>query len=216
MRNTLYKDNNILYKSLEQVFHKFGFKPTEREMTNWKRKDYRSILKPFIWEHIFQNPYCRHDLGIYKDIEDVFESTLMENYFVEKNVKYIDQNLPFFCKNLQSQNIKICTNTDLSINIQSKLVHYLHLHEFIDDWISSENVKKGKPYPYMIHSMLEKHNIQSVKNVIKIGDSILDMKEGKNAGCGLVVGVLSGEFNEKELIDNGADVVYKSIIDFKL
>ena len=35
-------------------------------------------------------------------------------------------------------------------------------------------------------------NIQSVREVIKIGDTLADMLEGRNAGCRGVVGVLSG------------------------
>ena len=208
----------MLYTSIEQVFYKFGLKPTQSEKNAWKkRKRYQKYFKTIYLGTYISNPYSRYDTGVYKDIEDMFESTLVDNYFFEKKCNYIDENLPFFCKKLQQQDAKICANTDLSINIQSKLIHYLHFHDFIDDWISSENVKKEETISvYGIHSMMEKHNIENVENVIKIGDSIQDMKEGKNAGCGLVVGVLTGGFNEKELIDNGADIVYKNIIDFKL
>ena len=37
------------------------------------------------------------------------------------------------------------------------------------------------------------------------------MKEGRNAGCGLVVGVLSGAGTRAELLQNGADVVLNNI-----
>ena len=44
----------------------------------------------------------------------------------------------------------------------------------------------------MIFYAMEKLDIQSVHEVIKIGESPADMLEGRNAGCGGVVGVLSG------------------------
>ncbi len=44
----------------------------------------------------------------------------------------------------------------------------------------------------MIFYAMEKLNIQSVHEVIKIGDTPADMLEGCNAGCRGVVGVLSG------------------------
>jgi phosphoglycolate phosphatase-like HAD superfamily hydrolase len=44
----------------------------------------------------------------------------------------------------------------------------------------------------MIFYAMEKLDIQSVHDVIKIGDTPADMLEGRNAGCRGVVGVLSG------------------------
>ena len=84
---------------------------------------------------------------------------------------------------------------------------------FIDDWISSENVEKGRPYPYMINKLIKKHNIKDPKSICKIGDTVNDMKEGKNANCGLVIGVLSGEGTSNELIDAGADMIIDKITD---
>jgi phosphonatase-like hydrolase len=51
---------------------------------------------------------------------------------------------------------------------------------------------RGRPAPYMIFYAMQKLNIQSVHEVIKVGDTPADMLEGRNAGCGGVVGVLSG------------------------
>jgi phosphoglycolate phosphatase-like HAD superfamily hydrolase len=44
----------------------------------------------------------------------------------------------------------------------------------------------------MIFYAMERLNIQSVRSVIKVGDMAADMLEGRNAGCGGIVGVLSG------------------------
>ena len=47
----------------------------------------------------------------------------------------------------------------------------------------------------------------NVKRVCKVGDSVRDIQEGRNAGCGLVVGVLSGADSYQELMDAGAHMV---------
>ncbi len=52
--------------------------------------------------------------------------------------------------------------------------------------------QRGRPAPYMIFHAMEQLNIQSVGQVIKVGDMAADMLEGRNAGCRGVVGVLSG------------------------
>jgi len=50
----------------------------------------------------------------------------------------------------------------------------------------------GRPAPFMIFYGMTHLDVQSVHEVIKIGDTPADMLEGRNAGCCGVVGVLSG------------------------
>ena len=52
--------------------------------------------------------------------------------------------------------------------------------------------ERGRPAPFMIFYAMEQLDVQSVHEVIKIGDTPADMLEGRNAGCLGVVGVLSG------------------------
>lgn len=49
----------------------------------------------------------------------------------------------------------------------------------------------GRPYPYMIFKNMEILKITCVQNVMKIGDTVSDILEGKNAGA-VTVGVLEG------------------------
>lgn len=51
---------------------------------------------------------------------------------------------------------------------------------------------RGRPAPFMIFHAMAHLDIQSVHEVIKIGDTPADMLEGHNAGCRGIVGVLSG------------------------
>ncbi|WP_443770258.1 phosphonoacetaldehyde hydrolase [Anaerostipes sp.] len=61
-----------------------------------------------------------------------------------------------------------------------------------DTWFSPDAVhQKGRPYPYMIFKNMEVLEVTSVEHVIKVGDTISDIKEGKNAGV-LSVAVLEG------------------------
>ncbi len=49
----------------------------------------------------------------------------------------------------------------------------------------------GRPYPYMLWRNLEKLQVKSIREVLKVGDTAADMHEAKNAGC-LCVGILKG------------------------
>jgi phosphonatase-like hydrolase len=51
---------------------------------------------------------------------------------------------------------------------------------------------RGRPAPFMVFHAMSQLDIQSVHEVIKLGDTPADMLEGHNAGCRGIIGVLSG------------------------
>ena len=85
--------------------------------------------------------------------------------------------------------------------------------KILDSYISSYDVSEGRPYPYMIHQLIERVGVADVRRVCKIGDPCRDIEMGKNAGCGLVIGVLSGADGAEALYAAGADVVCDLITD---
>ena len=57
-----------------------------------------------------------------------------------------------------------------------------------DAWFSPDAVgHAGRPFPYMIFQNMQALHIQSVSSVMKVGDTISDIKEGKNAGADAVI-----------------------------
>lgn len=50
---------------------------------------------------------------------------------------------------------------------------------------------KGRPYPYMIFANMQALEVAAVQTVVKVGDTISDIKEGLNAGV-WTVGVVEG------------------------
>lgn len=61
-----------------------------------------------------------------------------------------------------------------------------------DCWYSPDSTGgMGRPYPYMIFKNLEALKISGVGRAIKVGDTVSDIKEGKNAGM-FTVGILEG------------------------
>ena len=63
------------------------------------------------------------------------------------------------------------------------------------------------------HLVYPQPQVMNVKRVCKVGDSVRDVQEGRNAGCGLVVGVLSGADSFQELMDAGAHMVCDRVTD---
>ena len=60
-----------------------------------------------------------------------------------------------------------------------------------DLWVAADQVKRGRPYPYMIYQNMLELDIPNIRGIVKIGDTISDILEGLAAGC-ISVGVIEG------------------------
>jgi phosphonatase-like hydrolase len=116
---------------------------------------------------------------------------------------------------LRERGIKIATDTGFDATIGGLIMQRLKWTErLIDMAITSSEVPRGRPAPYMIFRIMEQLGIMDVQQVMKVGDSPADMEEGCNAGCGEVVGVLSGAhtatslgaYRHTRLIESVADL----------
>jgi phosphonatase-like hydrolase len=74
----------------------------------------------------------------------------------------------------------------------------------------AEQVGASRPDPKMILHAMATLDIADPKRVVKIGDTAVDILEGKNAGT-WTVGVLSGSQSEEQLCGAGADYVLSTI-----
>jgi phosphoglycolate phosphatase-like HAD superfamily hydrolase len=57
----------------------------------------------------------------------------------------------------------------------------------------------GRPYPFMIQKMMQEAGITDAQAVIKVGDTSVDINEGRHAGCKYSIGITTGAFTRAEL-----------------
>lgn len=57
--------------------------------------------------------------------------------------------------------------------------------------VDSTTARAGRPYPWMCYRNAEALNVYPMSSIVKVGDTIADIKEGVNAGC-ISVGVIYG------------------------
>ena len=167
------------------------------------------VIKYFINDRKLNSPN-----KIQEHLESEFNYFLKNEYTKNNSVKLIHPDLPDYFNNLRYNGIKVTLNTGYNKDIQNLLIDKLNMTNFIDDCISSDEVTYGRPYPFMIHKLMNRNNISDINNVIKIGDSVMDIKEGKNAGC-KTVGVLSGADSRGILVEEDPDFIVSNIIDIK-
>lgn len=151
-----------------------------------------------------------------KRVSHLFESMIHDAYFGEKSTVGLigGEGLRSWMSSFQARGTKAALDTGYPPALQKALTKKLELDTVVDGKVSSYEVKDGRPAPFMIFKLMEDLGVEDVRRVAKVGDTVLrDIQKGKIAGCGLVIGVLSGADSEEKLLAAGADIVVPVITD---
>ena len=94
---------------------------------------------------------------------------------------------------LRSRGIKIGSTTGYTDEMMSYVIPAAKEAGYEPDaWFTPNSTNNiGRPYPYMIYKNMEKLKVSGVDAVIKVGDTVADIKEGKSAGL-ISVGIVEG------------------------
>jgi len=133
-------------------------------------------------------------------IHQRFTQLMIEFYENDENL----QPLPYaenLFQELHDKGVKVALNTGFTKPITETILHRLNWSNspLIDAVISSDEVPEGRPEPFMIYAIMKQLGITDSKEVVKIGDTEVDVQEGRNAQCGLVVSITTGAASRKQL-----------------
>lgn len=119
----------------------------------------------------------------------VFEETLFAN--IEQHCDIKDHVIETVAA-LRERGIKIGSTTGYTSKMMEGILQKVADMGYSPDfWISADLTAKGRPYPYMIWNNLMEFGISDPREAVKVGDTISDIAEGKNANC-WTVGVIMG------------------------
>lgn len=212
MAGTTINEKGIVYETLYDTMKNFGLNIKKEDISKWHGANKYEVLNNYLTnDDKVSNEIKR---CIKEQLHSNFDNNLKERYFSSSNIELIDKKLPELFDNIRMKNIKISLNTGYSKEIQECIIKKLNMNEYIDDYISSEEVKFGRPYPNMIYRIMERNNIKSINNVIKFGDTKNDILEGMNANC-ISVGVLSGADTKETLIESKPTHILKTVMDIE-
>jgi phosphonoacetaldehyde hydrolase len=84
---------------------------------------------------------------------------------------------------LKSQGVKVGTTTGYVAEMMNTILPITTVNGLLpDSVVNSSEVSSGRPSPWMIYRNCEKMNVFPLSQMVKIGDTIADIQEGKNAG----------------------------------
>jgi phosphonatase-like hydrolase len=101
---------------------------------------------------------------------------------------------------LRQQNVKVALNTGFDREITDLLLSALKwTNSVIDAVACGDEVQRGRPAPHLIFRCMELTETLSVHEVAVLGDTVLDLQAGYNAGARWNIGVLSGAHSREKL-----------------
>jgi phosphonatase-like hydrolase len=100
---------------------------------------------------------------------------------------------------LRARHCAIATTTGFYRNVNQLIFLSLGWEGLLDASVTSDEVPKGRPAPYMIFRAMERTGVTDVNRVVNVGDTPLDLQAGNNAGAAAVVGVLTGVHGAERL-----------------
>ncbi len=112
-----------------------------------------------------------------------------------------------------ARGIRVALNTAFSRDIAQTIVDRFHWLKdgLIDDLIATDEVAAGRPQPDMIRALMARHGLSDPSGVIKVGDTEVDIREGRNAGAGMVVAVTTGAYTRAALQQHAPDHIIDSL-----
>lgn len=135
---------------------------------------------------------------------------------------------------LRTNGIKIGSTTGYNDEMMKRVIPAAEKSGYKPDCIITPDVTGiGRPSPFMLYECMRQMNVYPTSAVVKVGDTIADIKEGKNAGA-WSIGILTAsnllglteeeyinldrnalaelkEVTAKKYYDAGADIVIDSI-----
>lgn len=211
MAGTTVNEDNVVYKTLQWAIEQEGIETNLDEvLALGGGKEKEQAIRDIVATKI-DNPI---------EVEAItgkafanFKNQLAKSYEA-LDVKAFDGVEEMFSL-LRQNNIKIVLNTGYNEATAKSLLKKLGWKEGkdIDLLVTASNVKNGRPAPDMITLAMEKLNIVQAASVAKIGDTGIDIEEGKNANCGCAVGITTGAQSREQIGEAGPDHIIEHIED---
>ncbi len=198
---TILKDNYEVANSFSKVFDHHGIPATLQEINQLM-----GVHKVEAMERILElhRPEAPNSLAYEMALE--FESYMIDYYRNSPDVALFEDVTETF-EAIRRLGLFIGLNTGFPDSITQTILTRTKLveHRLVDCVVSSDQVPAGRPSPWMIKQLMADVKVRDERLVVKIGDTPVDILEGRNAGCGLVLSTTTGSFTKQELIAQEPD-----------
>lgn len=209
MAGTTVDENNVVYKTLRQAINEKGYNFTlDQVLAEGAGKEKLQAVKSIL------SAYANvTDENVANEIFSRFLVLLEEAYNTLDVLPQPNANELF--KALKERDILIVLNTGYNRETAEKLVAKLgwEIGADIDELVTATDVQQNRPNPDMIWYAMKEFRITDAAEVVKVGDSIIDIEEGQNAGCKYSVGITTGAHTYEQLQTAKPDYIINNLME---
>ena len=209
MAGTTVNENMIVYKTLRKSINEAGFDFTmEQVLTEGAGKEKMDAIRSIL--RVYAN---REDANLTENIYQHFIVSLQRAYDTEDILP--QDNAEDLFRALREKGILIVLNTGYNEKTAKQLITKLEWEkgEEFDSLVTATDVQHSRPHPDMILLAMKQFGITDALEVAKVGDSIIDIEEGANAGCGLNIGITTGAHTRDQLSSANPDQIIDNLLE---
>jgi len=210
MAGTVVDEDNVVYKTVMKALQHGGVHVTlEQVLADGAGKEKSKAISDIASKY---DPTKDED-----DVEAMYHNfvVMLDEAYEDMNVTPID-GAEEILSELKKMGVYRILNTGYSKKTAMQLVAKLGWEKDreYDDIVTASDVPKTRPFPDMIFMAMELMGIDDASTVAKIGDSSIDVEEGKNAACGLTAGITTGAHTRQQLAAADPDYIIDRLSDF--
>lgn len=209
MAGTTVDEDNVVYKTLQKVINGAGYNfSLNQVLKEGAGKEKLQAIKD-----ILKQDEKQQENNLPEKLYSIFITSLADAYNVI-DIKPQQGAIEVF-KALKQKKILVILNTGYNESTARSLLDKLNWKEGnqIDGLITASNVQNNRPLPDMIHLAMAQFFITNANEVVKVGDSIIDIEEGQNAGCSLSIGITTGAHTEAQLKSAKPDFIIHHLME---
>ena len=208
MAGTTVDENNVVYKTVQKVINDEGFNVSlEEVLKHGAGKEKHQAITDILKE-------CTQITNVALVANVAFSKfkVVLKCLYDSIEIKTFEGTEELF-KELRNNNIKVVLNTGYDGKTAHLLLQKLGwiIGETIDGLVTADDVENGRPEADMILLAMKNTGVTDPKKVLKVGDSAIDIEEGKNANCGITAGVLTGAQNRTQIQEANPTYILESL-----
>jgi phosphonatase-like hydrolase len=208
MAGTTIDEDNVVYKTVQKMINEEGYNVTLDEVLKYGAgKEKHQAITDVLRE-------CTPLINVGLAANIIFSKfkIALKNVYDTLEIKTFEGTEELF-KDLRNNHIKVVLNTGYDGKMANLLLQKLGwiVGETIDGLVTADDVKNGRPGGDMILLAMKNTGVIDSKNVLKVGDSAIDIEEGKNANCGSTAGVLTGAQNREQIQEANPTYILESL-----
>jgi phosphonoacetaldehyde hydrolase len=199
----LEKNNDVVLNCFQKAFSDFNIAVSTDQLRHHRGKDKDQMIAEILRS-------AKKDVRKKPEILSSFKKHFIASLDQFKESKDLDTTIEY----LRSRKVKIGIGSGLPKDVLRILLEHFHWERFGFDYISTaEEIGKGRPSPEMIIDMMVKLHLNNFQ-FLKVGDTVADIQEGKNANVMTAV-ILSGTQPEEMLRNENPDYVIRRLSDLR-